>query len=55
MKSRKDIAPLSFIQEQASRAVLHRRKLKIIEERREALYEQALKENRVKIFSNSGR
>lgn len=52
MKSRKDIAPLSFIQEQASRAVLYRRKLKTIAEWRESLYEKAIAENRVKIYAN---
>lgn len=52
MKSRKDIAPLSFIQEQASRAVLHRRKLKILAEWRESLYKKALAENKVKIHTN---
>lgn len=49
MKSRKDIAPLSFIEEQASRAILHRRKAKIINEWRETLYDKALKENLVNI------
>ena len=52
MKSRKDIAPLSFIQEQASRAVLHRRKLKILAEWRESLYKKALSENKVKVHTN---
>lgn len=51
MKSRKDIAPLSFIQEQAARAVLYRRKLKIIDTWRNELYQKALAENRVKIFT----
>lgn len=49
MKSRKDIAPLSFIEEQASRAILHRRKTTIIDEWRESLYDKALKDNLVKI------
>ncbi len=52
MKSRKDIAPLSFILEQASRAVLHRRKLKTLDEWREALYQKALREDQIKIFTN---
>ena len=52
MKSRKDIAPLSFIEEQAARAVLHRRKLKIIDEWHDKLYEQAISENRIKIYTN---
>jgi len=52
MKSHKDIAPLSFIQEQASRAVLHRRKLKLLAEWREALYKQALADNKVKVITN---
>jgi len=52
MKSRKDIAPLSFILEQASRAVLHRRKLKILDDWREEIYQKALRENQVNIFTN---
>jgi len=52
MKSRKDIAPLSFIQEQASRAVLHRRKLKLLADWRESLYKKALAENKVKVITN---
>jgi len=52
MKSHKDIAPLSFILEQATRAVLHRRKLKTLEAWREELYDKALSEDRVKIFTD---
>lgn len=52
MKSRKDIAPLSFILEQATRAVLYRRKLKALDEWREEIYQKALSDNQVKIFTN---
>ncbi|MEM1120235.1 MAG: hypothetical protein AAGJ18_07280 [Bacteroidota bacterium] len=46
--NRKQIAPLSYIEGQASKVILHRRKIKLLEEKKEDLYEQ--KANEVKVF-----
>ena len=48
--SRKEIAPLSYIQDQASKVLLHKRKLNILEDQKEKMYEEALRKNNVKIF-----
>lgn len=46
--NRKEIAPLSYIEGQASKVILHRRKIKLLEAKKEELYEQ--KNNTVKVF-----
>ena len=46
--NRKEIAPLSYIENQASKVILHRRKIKLLEEKKEELYEQ--KTNQIKVF-----
>jgi len=46
--NRKEIAPLSYIEDQAAKVILHRRKIKLLEEKKEELYEQ--KTNQVKVF-----
>ena len=46
--NRKAIAPLSYIENQASKVILHRRKIKLLEEKKEELYEQ--KTNLIKVF-----
>ncbi len=45
----KEIAPLTFIEEQARRVILHKRKLELLEDAKNRLYENALRENQVKI------
>jgi len=46
--NRKAIAPLSYIEDQAAKVILHRRKIKLLEEKKEELYEQ--KTNQIKVF-----
>lgn len=46
--NRKEIAPLSYIEDQASKVILHRRKIKLLEEKKEELYEQEA--STVKVF-----
>lgn len=46
--NRKEIAPLSYIENQATKVILHRRKIKLLEEKKEELYEQ--KTNQIKVF-----
>ena len=46
----KELAPLSFIKEQARKFILHQRKLKLLDEMRERLYEQEILTDNVKIY-----
>ena len=48
--NRKEIAPLSYIEDQASKVILHRRKIKLLEEHREELYEMEMKNSNVKVY-----
>lgn len=50
LKNRKEIAPLAYIQQQARTFVLHKRKLDLLQRKREDLYEIALKKRNVEIF-----
>ncbi|MDF1867925.1 MAG: hypothetical protein P1U70_24110, partial [Saprospiraceae bacterium] len=49
--SKKEIAPLSYIRGQASKVILHKRKLNILEDMKEKMFEEALRKNNVKIFN----
>lgn len=51
IKDKKEIAPLAFIQEQASRVILHKRKIALLEKLREDLYQRAVSRNNIKIFA----
>jgi hypothetical protein len=50
LKNRKEIAPLGYIEQQARTFVLHKRKLDLLQRKREDLYEIALKKGNVEIF-----
>lgn len=50
VKNRKEIAPLAYIEAQARRFILHSRKIKLLEQQREALYELGLRKKYVKIY-----
>lgn len=52
MKSKKEIAPLAYIQEQAKKVILHKRKRALLEKRKEELYYRETSKNNVKIFTN---
>jgi len=49
--NRKAIAPLSYIEDQAAKVILHRRKIKLLEEKKEELYDQQT--NQIKVFPYS--
>lgn len=49
VKSR-EIAPLSYIRDQAVRFIMHKRKLQMLEEMKSSLYEQDLTEGYIKIY-----
>ncbi|HHH49596.1 MAG TPA: hypothetical protein ENK52_01305 [Saprospiraceae bacterium] len=45
-----EIAPLAFIEKKASSTILQKRKLKLLEKKKEEIYERELKKNNVKIY-----
>lgn len=51
-KSRKEIAPLAYIQEQAKKVILHKRKMVLLDTRKEELYDRETSKNNVKIYTN---
>lgn len=51
-KSQKEIAPLTYIQEQAQKVILHKRKMVLLDKRKEELYVRETSKNNVKIFTN---
>ncbi|MCB0518794.1 MAG: peptidyl-prolyl cis-trans isomerase [Lewinellaceae bacterium] len=48
--SRKEIAPLSYIEDQARKVILHKRKTQLLEETKDKLYDEALRKNNIKVF-----
>ena len=50
VKNRTEIAPLSFIEEQARKVILHSRKIKLLQEKKEELYQLELRRKNIEIF-----
>ncbi len=50
LKNRKEIAPLSYIEGQARKFILHQRMLKLLEEAKEELYQRETRRNNVEIL-----
>ncbi len=48
--NQKEIAPLSFIRQQASKYILHQRKQKLLEQKQQEMYDAELKKNNIKIY-----
>lgn len=48
--SKKEIAPLSYIEEQARKVILHKRKTQLLEETKDKLYKEALRKNQIAVF-----
>jgi hypothetical protein len=48
--SRTEIAPLSYIEEQARKVILHKRKTELLEEMKGKLYDDANRRNNIKIY-----
>ena len=46
-----DAAPMSYVSEQASKVILHQRKLKLLKEKKEEIYERELRRNNIQIFN----
>ncbi len=51
LKNRREIAPLSYIKQQARKVILHSRKLKLLEQIREEMYMQELRHKNVEFFN----
>lgn len=51
LKNRKDIAPLSYIEDQARKVILHKRKLEVLEDVRETMLDQEMRRNNVEVFN----
>ena len=50
VKNRRETPPISFVSEQARKFILHQRKQKIVEDKREELYQREFKANNLKIM-----
>lgn len=51
LKNNKEIAPLSYIEEQAKKVILHNRKLKLLSKMQESLLEREMRAGGVQIFT----
>jgi hypothetical protein len=49
--NRQEIAPLSFIREQASKYILHKRKIQLLEQKKQEMYDTEVRKNNVKIYN----
>lgn len=49
--NKQEIAPLSFIRAQASKYILHRRKIQLLEKKKQEMYDTELRKNNIKIYS----
>lgn len=50
VKPRLEIAPLSYVEEQARKVILHNRKRKVLEEAREEIFDRELRRNNIETF-----
>lgn len=50
VKNRKDIAPLAYIEAQARKFILHQRKIKLLEQKKEEMYERAMRRGNVQVY-----
>ncbi|MFT5999587.1 MAG: hypothetical protein ACI81P_002045 [Neolewinella sp.] len=50
MKPRLEIAPLSYVEDQARKVILHSRKRQVIDEAREEIFERELRRNNIETF-----
>ena len=50
-KSQEDLAPMEYIQDQIKKVILHKRKMALLDKRKEELYERETNKKNVKIFT----
>ncbi|MEM1219982.1 MAG: hypothetical protein AAGH79_13770, partial [Bacteroidota bacterium] len=46
----KELAPFSYIADQAKKVILHKRKMQLLDETKETMYQQAMRRNEVKFY-----
>lgn len=51
-KNRLEIAPLEYVSQQARRVILHNRKMKVLEDAKEEIFERELRRQNVETFTN---
>ncbi|NRB62635.1 MAG: hypothetical protein HRU40_06345 [Saprospiraceae bacterium] len=51
VKNRAEIAPLAYIEDQARKVILHSRKIKILKEKRDDLYDLEMRKNNIKVYT----
>ena len=49
--SKKEIAPLSFIEDQARKVILHKRKIKLLSEKKEEIFDREFQRENIKIYT----
>lgn len=52
MAPKSKIAPLSYVSDQASKVILHKRKIKLLEEKKKEIYNRGLKLKNIEFFKN---
>ena len=50
LKNRKEIAPLSYVEDQARKVILHKRKLQLVEQVKEDIYQRELSNKNIETF-----
>ena len=48
--SKKEIAPISYIEDQARKVILHRRKMKVLDDMKQKMFEEALRKKNIQTF-----
>lgn len=52
LKKRKDIAPLSYIEDQARKVILRKRKITLLEEAKKDMYEKELRRSNIEVYTD---
>ena len=52
IKNKKELAPLAFIEDQARKVILRNRKMKLLQDRIEDMYELEMRRNNIKMYTN---
>lgn len=52
LKNRKEIAPLGYIEGQARKVILHKRKLKLLEDTKSDLFDNGMRSNNIQVITN---
>lgn len=52
VKNRKEIAPLSYIEDQARKVILHKRKIKLLEDKKEEMFELELRRQNINTYTD---